>query len=430
MASLSQTKNRFKIANLLTSAKVGFFLAVRQIRRTSLWTNILVVCIMTLTFLNLVVVSGILVGLIEGAVEAIKTHFLGDVFISNLKDRPYIEQSQKIISFAENLPGVEAISARYIESGTVQSEYKTNRKPNELPKEVGVNFSGIDPENEDKVTSLSKLVVEGEYLEKDDYDKVLVGSMLLKKYLDFEAPSFPVLENVSIGDKIKININGNSREVVVKGITKSKVDEIDRRVFFIDKQLQGLINRYDYNADEIVVKLSPQTSSEAVKTALLDQGFGNFAKIQTPDDAEPKFIKDMKKTFDTLGNVISSIGLVVATITIFIVIFINAVTRRKYIGIMKGIGISSLAIEIAYVFQSFFYAVLGIIFGTLLVFGFLEPYLRAHPIDFPFSDGILVVSITGTAIRSLILIVATLVAGYIPAKLITRQNTVDAILNR
>ena len=38
--------------------------------------------------------------------------------------------------------------------------------------------------------------------------------------------------------------------------------------------------------------------------------------------------------------------LVVASITIFIVIFINAITRRKFIGILQGIGISGEAIEI------------------------------------------------------------------------------------
>jgi ABC-type antimicrobial peptide transport system permease subunit len=138
----------------------------------------------------------------------------------------------------------------------------------------------------------------------------------------------------------------------------------------------------------------------------------------------------MKQTFDTLGNLISSIGLVVATITIFIVIFINAITRRKYIGIMKGIGVSSRAIEYAYVMQSAFYAIMGTALGSLFVFGFLKPYLDIHPINFPFSDGILVATVQGTFIRFLILLATTIIAGYVPARMITSQNTLDAILNR
>ena len=52
------------------SRRVGLFLAYRQIKRASLWTTSLIIAVMTLTFLNLVVVNGVLVGLIESSVQA------------------------------------------------------------------------------------------------------------------------------------------------------------------------------------------------------------------------------------------------------------------------------------------------------------------------------------------------------------------------
>lgn len=420
-----------KSSQIKTLARVGFFLAVRQVKRSSIWTNVLIVSIMTLTFLNLVIVSGILVGLIEGAVTAVKSHYLGDIFISNLKNKSYIEQSPQIIRAAKNLPGVEAIAARYIETGKVESDYKENKKRvTDLDESVGTSIAGIDPKAEDAVTGLSKLVIEGDYLDENDYDQVIVGAMLLKKYLDFDSPTFPVLRKVEIGDKIQITIGENVREVMVKGITRSKVDEIDRRIFFVDKQLRGLIGRSDYNVDEIVLKLSPKTDPVSIKKALIGNGFSQFARIQTQEDAEPKFIKDMKQTFALLGNIISSIGLVVAAITIFIVIFINAITRRKFIGILKGIGIHPKAIEIAYVFQSIFYALVGTAIGTFLVFGIIKPYLDKNPINFPFSDGILVATVSGTTIRIAVLLMATLIAGFIPARMVVKQNTLDSILGR
>jgi ABC-type antimicrobial peptide transport system permease subunit len=121
---------------------------------------------------------------------------------------------------------------------------------------------------------------------------------------------------------------------------------------------------------------------------------------------------------------------VVASITIFIVIFVNAITRRKFIGILKGIGISSQAIEIAYVFQSLFYAVLGIGIGLLFLYGFLVPFIAANPIKFPFSDGILVAEVPATFFRVFLLSVATLVAGYVPARIVVKKNTLDSILGR
>jgi len=131
-----------------------------------------------------------------------------------------------------------------------------------------------------------------------------------------------------------------------------------------------------------------------------------------------------------LGNAISSIGLVVAAITIFIVIFVNAITRRRYIGILKGIGISKRAIIISYILQSIFYALIGSLLGVIVVFGLLKPYFAQNPINFPFSDGILVATVSGTFTRVLILLIATVIAGYIPARMVAKRNTLDAILGR
>jgi ABC-type antimicrobial peptide transport system permease subunit len=141
-------------------------------------------------------------------------------------------------------------------------------------------------------------------------------------------------------------------------------------------------------------------------------------------------LNQIRLAFSLLGNVIGLIGIVVASITIFIVIFINAVTRRKYIGIMKGIGISEKAIEVSYVFQSIFYAILGGLLGLLITYGALVPLFLAHPLDFPFSDGILVAPIGGTLFKFGLLLFVTLIAGYIPARMIVKKNTLDSILGR
>jgi putative ABC transport system permease protein len=162
----------------------------------------------------------------------------------------------------------------------------------------------------------------------------------------------------------------------------------------------------------------------------LRSGVGQYARVQTYIDAQPQFLRDMIQTFSMLGAAFSSIGLVVASITIFIVIFINAITRRKFIGILKGIGIHGQVIEFSYVFQSIFYAILGSALGLLIVYGVLVPYFANNPINFPFSDGILVAPLDETLFRIALLVVSTLIAGYIPAWMIVRKNTLDSILGR
>ncbi|MBC7982210.1 FtsX-like permease family protein, partial [Candidatus Parcubacteria bacterium] len=208
---------------------------------------------------------------------------------------------------------------------------------------------------------------------------------------------------------------------------------IDARIIMTESELRKLIGRSDTNVSEIAVKLIPgSTELDAlrVKEILSANGYDFDAKIQTATEAQPKFLKDMKSLFGLLGTLMGSIGLVVASITVFIVIFVNTLTRRKFIGILKGIGISSKSIEYSYIMQSAFYAIVGAALGMLVLYGFLVPFIDAHPINFPFSDGILYAPLGGTMWRVLALFLTTIIAGYIPARMIVKKNTLDSILGR
>ena len=429
MSKLFLSQQRINMSPFL-NLRIGIYLAKRQIKRSNPWTTVLIVFVMFFTFLNLVVVSGILVGLIQGAVDAVKSDYMSDVIVSTLPDKSYIENSPEVISIIKSLPEVEAMTARYVQGGKVEANYKTKIKDTDKSDIANGSFTGIDPGDEDKVTKLSRFIVAGKYLEHGDYDQVVMGAYLLKKYMPVDSPGFTTLSNVGVGSKVRITVGNVTREVTVKGIVKAKVDEVSMRVYMPDDQFRSLIGRSDYNVSEIAIKLKQGSSPELVRDILKANGVDKVAKVQTFTEGEPKFVKDMQNTFALLGNILSSIGLVVASITIFIVIFINAITRRKFIGILKGIGISEQAIEISYILQSFFYALCGSVVGLIVLYAFLQPAIAAHPIDFPFSDGILVAPIGGTMFRVGLLMFTTIVAGFIPARLVVRKNTLDSILGR
>jgi len=385
---------------------------------------------MMLTFLNLVVVRGVLVGLIQGSTNVYASSYSGEILISTLPKKDFIENSASILQIVKNLPWTESASGRYLQNGTIEAGYKERVKLSDKANIGGGSVAGINPLDEDATTKLSSKIIEGSFLTPTDTNSIVIGSNLLKKYVPVESPGLALLEDVNIGDTVRLTVNGNVQEFTVKGILDSKVGEIDTRIFMLDSILRGLIGRNDFNVDEIAIRLKPGSDPMVVKNAILQSGVGATARVQTSEEALPKFLIDIKNTFGILGNVIGSIGLVVASITIFIVIFVNAITRRKYIGILKGIGIDSVAVEFAYVLQSVFYAGFGIMLGLLVLYGFLVPYVAVNPIKFPFSDGILVAELPGTMLRALSLMIATLIAGYIPARIVVKQNTLDAILGR
>ncbi|MSR76286.1 MAG: ABC transporter permease [Candidatus Ryanbacteria bacterium] len=422
---------------MLLSLRVGFFLAVRQLRRSGKGTTILITFIMILTFLNLVVVSGLLVGLISGSFKQFREAYSGEVLITSADGRDYIENSPALITFLESHPKVKAISPRYSVGVQMLGTLTDLPGKNEKPNRIGITLTGIDPDREEVVTGFSRFLKYGEPLEEGDEGQVLLGANMIKRYSSFadaNIPGLSLLEDVDIGNRVRVSFSRSgggvvSKEFIIKGIVKSKVDEISTRAFITDRELKQLLPVNKEQVQSIAIKTDYEYASTLVAETK-EFMEGHAARIQTTDEAIPSFLRDIEQTFSILGNALSSVALIVASITVFIVIFINAVTKRKFIGIMKGIGISPRAIQFSYIFQALFYGVVGSVIGVILTFGMLKPYFDAHPIDFPFSDGILVATAEGAAIRIAILLTVTLIAGYIPAKIIVRRNTLDSILGR
>lgn len=410
--------------------RVAFFLALRYIVRTSKWQTLLVVFVMTLTFLNLVAVTGLLVGIIDGALRGYNERYAGDLLISKFPEKQYIERSTNIRAILASESSIGAYSERMVESGFLEANFQRSVvKSNVLPDKIGVSVAGIKVKDEEAVTNLEKYLVEGTFITDFDDDQIVMGANLFDRYFPSEI-GLQTVSDVQIGDKVRITINGVAKDFYVKGIVKTKADATDLRVFMPESTLRRMTQRSDYNVDEFALRLKKGEDLHVVKERLLQQGAGEYALVRTTAEAVGEFLDEIKSTFTFLGNIIGGISVIVASITIFIIIFITAITRQKFIGILKAIGVAGQAIELSYVFLSFFYALVGIGIGVLLLYGIILPYFDTHPIDFPFSDGYLSVTFSGTMTRSLVLALTTLVAGYLPAKLIVRKNALDAILGR
>lgn len=423
-------KNNFSNTSWVNVFRVGWFLAKRQIKNSNKATTALIVFIMMLTFLNLVVVSGVLVGLIEGANKANQEQYTGGLIVNTKAGKSFIEHSYNIENTLRKMPEVSTLSVRYIESGQIEANYKTRRDFTELRDVAGAQIVGISVDEENKLSEISKFVKEGNFLNQGESGYIVIGKNLLHRYSEAFGDVFASLEGVYPGDEVKVTIGNKTKIFRVKGILNSKVDQVSLRAFITKEDFLRLVDRPSLDSNEIAVKISPNFNADNVKANLVKIGFANDAKIQTAKEAIPEFLNQIKIAFSLLGNVIGLIGIIVASITIFIVIFINAVTRRKYIGIMKGIGISEKAIEISYILQSIFYASLGGILGMLLVYIILVPLFLTHPLDFPFSDGILVAPVESTTFKFFLLLLVTIIAGYIPARRIVKKNTLDSILGR
>ena len=413
----------------MRSLRIGILLGFRQIQRASIWTTVLIIFVMMLTFLNLIAVSGVLLGLIEGAERAVRENALGDLVISARDDEDRILETAALTRELALYPEVAQYSVRYNGNAVLEANFRERRNLAAERDTAAVIVNGVDPEREDAMTSLKDFVIRGEYISADEEGYILIGAYYLKEYAELFGDIFDVVDT-DVGDTVRITVGDVTKEFIVKGIIQSKVDEINLATYIPEQEFRRLFNRLDRNADQIVVRTVTPEANDEVKEALLNNGFDRYAKVLTFEENLPKFLIDIKNTMNLLGTFIGSIGIVVASITVFIIIFINALSRRRHIGILKAIGIERRVIEIAYVMQAAFYALSGSLLGALLTYLVLIPYFNENPIQFPFSDGILSADPESTFYKFIILFVTTLLAGFFPAWMIARQNTLDAILGR
>lgn len=414
------------------SFTVGRFLAIRDLKRSNPWTTLLIIFVMSLTFLNMVLIGGLLLGLAQGMIGSFKQYYSADLFITPSTEKSIIEQTQDITSAVETIPNLDSYTLRITTPAKVEYGHRTRTEPTDIVENSQAVLTGINFAQENEVTDLSKKVIEGEYLSDADFNSVLVGKNLFEKYSNRpDSSTEQKLKNAEVGSVVNIIVGNTQKEFIIKGIVGTGNNTIDSRIFVVDAAAREMKNQENLDVNEIAIKLTSANlvdESRSYLQSILENN--QDITIQTADEAVPGSSADITKTFKLLGNLVGVIALIVGAITIFIVIFVNAITRRKYIGILKGIGISAQAIEISYVIQSLFYALSGVLLASLFLMGFLKPYLDIHPLVLPIAEGRLAVTNGDILTRGIILIITSLISGFIPARLVTRQNTLDSILGK
>jgi len=174
----------------------------------------------------------------------------------------------------------------------------------------------------------------------------------------------------------------------------------------------------------MLVRTEETGNEDAMRTTLM--AFGVQEKIWTWEEKSANFLNQIIGSFNIINFIGTVVSLVIAIVVIFIVIFINTVYRRKQIGILKAIGIDRSIIIRSYLFQALFIFALGTVIG----FGFLAVILQllaANPIVFPGGPVAPVVDAM-LIFRSMVsLLVVSLIAGYVPAWLTTREDILTAI---
>lgn len=401
--------------------KIAAFLGFKSIVRGNRATLALMIFIMSLAFVNLVFISSILNGIVVALNTQVKTNLVSNVVIEPqeepVKKESIIRQGE-IRRQVESLPGVVATVRRYKLAGTIAYDKEKNGKFKFASGEI----IGIDPEEERRMTEIAESIVDGRYLEGLGGGDIVLGSELAGGYGGGE--ELTSLGGVKVGEKVRITFsNGLVRDYRVRGIFKVNFGFADRQAFITSKEAESVLSVYD-NASQILVK----TSNDATDNQIIGEIKRIAPNLRVRDWSEYMGgLAGVTSSFDAITLVISAIGLAVAAITIFILIYVNVVHKRRQIGILKAIGIKQNIIIYSYVLQALFYAICGIIIGSILVFYLIAPYFNSHPLDLPIGRTSLALDTMRVIYSVTGLIIAALIAGLLPSWRGARENILQAI---
>jgi putative ABC transport system permease protein len=400
--------------------RVAIFLVYKSITRGNKFTLVLTIMVTILAFINIIFTSAFMNGAISEAYQQAKENYVSNIVILPALDEKYITQVQQLKTKIDTMPGVIASCSRYAMSGVIRYDPE---KDNADVREKAWSIKSINPPEEVKVTSLQNFMIAGRYLDENDRDQILMGREITGGHgASFEISS---LKGAQIGDEISITYgNGVKRTYKLKGIYNTYFPLADLNVFITEKEMESIIGVHN-RASEILIKTDGSVPENVYIDRLRTMGVEKEQLNVWMDFIG--YISGLTQTFDIIKGIVTMIGLLVAGITIFIVIFIATVNRRKQIGILRAIGMKERIIIMSYVLQAAFYAVLGIITGEFIIHMLLIPYFIQHPFPMPIGMVSLVLVRQDMIVGIISMLVVSVVSGFIPSWMVTRQNIIQAI---
>lgn len=392
---------------------VGLFLATRSLVRGNIGTSVMTIFMMAMIFVNLIFLTSIINGLTATANSQIIDKLTGHILVEAPPGETYVQDANEVKAQLLLVDGVTAISQRTNFSAEL-----------EINGEQG-SYRGvaIDPDEEASVTSIKEHIVAGRYLEPSDTDSIIIGNQVAgSENVEMYAYS---LKGVNVGDTVTMRYAGGlEKDYKIVGIFDTDFVQSDNRFFVTNNEYFSLFPQYKKNASEYAIKIRQTSDLHVVAQQIKDLDLG--VSVRTWEDTAG-IVESFTSSFDIVNFIVSMVAIVVAGITIFIVMYIDVVNRRRQIGILRAIGISELSIGISYLIRALLYALLGVAIGIIIFKYAMVPFFINRPLHLPVGNVSLVIENSIMYTRSVALLLVSFLGAYIPIQKTLRMSIINAI---
>lgn len=410
----------------LGKVRLAFFLAYKSILKGNYWTLILIILVTSLSFANLILTPSLMSGVTSALNQQLIETLFGNIIVDPPADQNFLTNVSQIESKLATVPEISGVAPHLSNSAFFEYKWPATASIQDRGQNGNWTVIGIDPAKEMTVTTIYKSLIEGSYLTEGDRDQIVLGVEIAGGNQTSTLPAL-TLGGVKVGDLVRLTFpNSYQHEYTVKGIFKAREGGANNLAFISQQDMSAAFGSAisTDTANQILVRTEAGVDQSLVIAKLKTLGING--QIRSWEDYG-RGVGGIVSSFGSITSIIGAIGLIVAGVVMFIVIYINVTHRKRQIGILRAIGVDRQVVMFSYLLQALLYAVLGIIFGGIILGYGIKPFFDAHPIDLPIGLVSLVVDSSTVSSGILWLIIASLLAGIIPVLNITRESIIKAI---
>lgn len=329
-----------------------------------------------------------------------------------------IEQAEAVFDYLEKDKRVRNFTARLLSDAMIQSPSTA----------AGVQIRGIDINTERQTTTFHENLSQGEYLDADLRNPVLLGERLAEKL------------NVDVGHRIVLSFQDLDNELTsaafnISGLFKTASSPYDERHVFVrtDDLNQLITDQTIFH--EIAIMMHDPAHSDSLAAALNAQFDRISAETWHELSPELRYITDMGGSLTFYIMVIIMLALAFGILnTMLMAIF----ERMRELGMLLAIGMSKLRVFLMIMFESVILSLSGAAAGLLLAYisifvmgrkGLdMSGFGGESMAEFGYDAVVYPIAHTNDYVTTIILVIVTAVfAAVYPAIKALRLNPADVV---
>ncbi|MDK9783449.1 ABC transporter permease [Vibrio sp. B172a] len=405
--------------------------AWRNLWRNKLRTSIMLGA-MVFGLMGVVAMMGFMNGLVDSMIKnAISwqtSHFQiqQKSYLVNPELKDVIPDAEKISKVLASNREVKAISERFLADGMIASARSTR----------GIRINGVNIDQEQNITPLSKHIVDGEWLSEEGRNPILVSSKIAERL------------KLRVGSKVVLTLSDVNGEVAgaafrVRGIFKTPSTGFDDGNVYVRKvdleKVAGLSGTH-----EIAILLTSNNDAElkqllAFTHSILPPESQDLLSVRPWQEIQP-LLSTMMSTMDVSNQVMLVVFVLAMTLGIINIMLMSVFERTREFGVLMAVGMQKHKIRLLIVFETLFLGLSGCALGLLgsaimlkvlsitgLSLAGMAEGLGAYGVDTLLYPR---VSIAEYQMIIVAIFVASFIAALYPARQILKHRPVDAMAEK